>query len=664
MMPTSIHVLVCVIAAILYWTTVGYSLGRWLAPPVLRLPIAPALGWGVHSAIALPLYRAIGFTPGIVVFCSLAVLAAAVLSLRLAAPADDRTFVARIPAAAYGLTAVLATLVAVAVLPKLSGDAVTLSGPIFDHSKVAMIDDMVRLGLPPGNPFFGEAGHETRLVYYYLWHFSAAEMSLIFSSGGWTSDIGVTAFTAFSTLSLMMGFAVWIGGRASAAYFAVLFAFAASLHPVVEFLARPETLYAYLLPPTGFAGWLFQSTWAPQHVMSSGCVVLSAYLLTRLTRQPSALAVTALGLLGAAGFESSTWAGGFVFGAAAPFIAAILLVGCAPQERLRFLISCAVAGLITVTLAFPFLRDQAAASAARVDGNPIAFQALEVFDDGVPETWRRILDVPGYWLVLLMIEFPAIYLPGLFSLAGILRARSVPDDNMRASWAFAALALVSLLIAGFFTITFAKNNDLGWRAVLPSVLVLTIFAAAGLARWLAIPTPAATAMTLLLAALALPGSFEITAANINGSPSPSDRVFATTPAMWEAVRKYTGPAERIANNPAFLERMTPWGINISWALLANRRSCYAGAGYAAPFTTLSPDRIDEINELFMRVFAGKGTAADVRDLATRYQCRVAVLTAEDSAWADDPFANSPVYKLVEEKPQQWKVYRRRDAPNR
>jgi hypothetical protein len=110
--------------------------------------------------------------------------------------------------------------------------------------------------------------------------------------------------------------------------------------------------------------------------------------------------------------------------------------------------------------------------------------------------------------------------------------------------------------------------------------------------------------------------------------------------------------------------MTPWGINISWALLANRRSCYAGAGYATPFTTLSPDRIDEIDGLFMRVFAGRGTAADVRDLATRYQCRTAVLTAEDSAWADDPFANSAVYKLVEEKPQQWKIYRQRDVPNR
>jgi hypothetical protein len=663
MMPTSIQVLVCGLAAMFYWTAVGWAVGRWLAPSVLAIPIAPVLGWALHSAIALPLYRAVGFTQETTAMCSFAVLTVAALSLRLPAPADDSMPNIRIPVLAYGLAAGLAAVVAIAIFPKLSADAVALSGPIFDHSKVAMIDDMVRLGLPPGNPFFGEAGHETRLVYYYLWHFSAAELALLFGVGGWTSDIALTAFTAFSTLSLMMGFAVWIGGRASAAYFAVLLAFAASIHPVAEFLLRPETLYAYMLPSTGLAGWLFQSTWAPQHVMSSGCVLLSAYLLTRLAWQPSAIAVVTLGLLGAAGFESSTWAGGFVFGAAAPLIAAILFAGCPPAERLRFLISCAVAGLITITLAFPFLRDQVAASAARGGESLIEFQPLEVFADGVPETWRRILDVPGYWLVLLMIEFPAIYLPGLFSLIGCLRAGSAPDDQVRVSWAFAALAFVSLLIAGFFTITFTENNDLGWRAIIPGVLILTIFAAAGLARWLAVPAPVAAAMTLMLLVLALPRSFQIAAANIYGSPSASDRLFATTPAMWEALRKYAGPSERIANNPEFMEYMTPWAINISWALLANRRSCYAGEGYAAPFTTLSPGRINDIDGLFTRVFVGKGTDGDVRQLATRYQCRVAVLTAEDPAWANDPFANSAIYKLVEEKPHQWKIYRSIGAPD-
>ena len=194
------------------------------------------------------------------------------------------------------------------------------------------------------------------------------------------------------------------------------------------------------------------------------------------------------------------------------------------------------AGLITMTLTFPFLRDQAAASAARSDESPIAFQALEVFDGGAPEAWRRILDVPGYWLVLLVIEFPAIYLPGLFSLVGTVRTKLVSGDQMQTSRAFAALALVSLIVAGTFTITFTENNDLGWRAVVPGIFILTIFAATGLARWLATPKPWATAAAMILLVLALPRSFQIASANIYGSPSASDQVFATTPAMWDAVR--------------------------------------------------------------------------------------------------------------------------------
>ncbi len=55
-----------------------------------------------------------------------------------------------------------------AILPKFADGAVLLAAPIFDHAKVAMIDEMIRLGLPPGNPFFGEEGQPSRLVYYYL----------------------------------------------------------------------------------------------------------------------------------------------------------------------------------------------------------------------------------------------------------------------------------------------------------------------------------------------------------------------------------------------------------------------------------------------------------------------------------------------------------------
>ncbi len=183
------------------------------------------------------------------------------------------------------------------------------------------------------------------------------------------------------------------------------------------------------------------------------------------------------------------------------------------------------------------------------------------------------------------------------------------------------MALVSLLIAGYFTITFADNNDLGWRAVLPAVFILTIFSAVGIARWLAAPAPLAAGLALALLLLALPRSIQLVGENMRGTPSASGKAFAATPELWAAVRRHSGPAERVANNPQFMADMTPWPVNISWALFADRPSCFAGSELVLPYSSVPRARLDEIDDQFQRVFDGEGNADDVRDLATRYQCR-------------------------------------------
>ncbi len=113
--------------------------------------------------------------------------------------------------------------------------------------------------------------------------------------------------------------------------------------------------------------------------------------------------------------------------------------------------------------------------------------------------------------------------------------------------------------------------------------------------------------------------------------------------MWAAVRRHTAAGERVANNPLFLSDMTPWPVNISWALLADRRSCYAGSELAIPFAPISAARRAEIETQFVRVFAGEPAAGDIRQLAERYRCDVAVVTAQDGAWSRDPFASTTDY---------------------
>ena len=247
-------------------------------------------------------------------------------------------------------------------------------------------------------------------------------------------------------------------------------------------------------------------------------------------------------------------------------------------------------------------------------------------------------DIPGFWLALLVIEFPAIYIPGVISLVGTLRSKFVAGPAFLMTKLFLGLALVSVFIAGNFTITFANNNDLGWRAVLPAVFISTIFAATGLSRWLSARAPLAVGIALLLLLLSLPKSFELAAGYARGSPSVSDQTFAITPAMWDAVRRHTTPAERVANNPLFMKDLTPWPVNISWALFADRRSCFAGSELAL-LTSLPrndvrenrrsiPARLRRQGECGRR--AGLGEALSVprgdthvigRSLAARSVCR-------------------------------------------
>jgi hypothetical protein len=660
-MPSTIHVAICAVAALAYWGIVGLALSRRLAPSPLALPLAPALGWACHSALTLPLYRFLGFTEWTVSIVSLLILAAACLLLLSPASDEKRDSGVRVPLWAYGLAAVLAAVPAVAPFPKFSGDAVMLAGPIFDHSKVAIIDEMTRLGLPPGNPFFAEGGQQTPLAYYYLWHFSAAELALAFGVSGWEADIVMTGVTAFSSLALMMGFAAWIGRRGAAAAWVVPLAFAASLYPVLRTIFGANALYSVISPPTGFAGWLFQTSWAPQHTASAACVLLSSFLLMQLARRPSVLTAAVLALVTAAGYESSTWVGGILFAIAAPVMALILLTDAPPAARMRFIVWSLAAALVTAALAYPFLHDQFLNAARRGVGSPIAFEPYSVFALDVSDTLLALMNLPGYWLIQLVIEFPAIYITGAMSLIGSLRSKPANGPPLLATKVFCGLAFVSLLIAGTLTITFADNNDLGWRSVLPAVFILTIFAATGLSRWSEAPAPFALAGALFLLALGLPRAIQLTAENIRGLPNQTGEVFAASPEMWSAVRQHAAPDERVANNPLFLQDMTPWPVNVSWALFGNRPSCFAGRELALPYTALPRIRLAGIEAQFNRVFAGKEQPGDVRAMAIRYQCRVVVVTSQDGAWTHDPFAGSPYYKLVDERGDAWRIYRVTEA---
>jgi hypothetical protein len=651
-MASPINAVLCALVAAAFWTFVGYSVSRRLLPLALALGTAPVIGWAVVSAATLPILRLIGFSSLTVIGTAALCLITAGASLR-ERPAQADAVVPRIPPWSFAAAALLAIAPAIAIMPKFSAGGVHLADPIFDHSKIAIIDAMTRQGLPPVNPILGAFGGVGRLAYYYLWHFSAAELALPLHVSGWEADIGLTWFTAFASLTLMMGVAVGLSKRSGAALAVVVLAAGASLRVALSWLFGSYDLDPFLETPTGFAGWIFQSAWAPQHLMSASCVVTASLLMVRYAERQSCATFTTLALVVAAGFESSTYVGGITFAIAVAVGAPIVLAKIEPAQRVRFAIGMAAAAVIAVLLTAPFIRDQFAAVAVRGGDRLIVFHHFEVLGAMFPPMLRRLLDWPAYWLILLPIEFPA-YIAGVIALASMLRGATAGSEKTAVAVCL-ALAGTSLAVSWLLVGTLGDNNDLGMRAVLPAAMILIAGAAAGMMmessrRGLIV------AMAVGGFILSLPDTARIIRSNIKGAPAPDAQVFAQMPELWAAVRHYASPAARVADDPMLLQDVTPWPANMSWALLANRSSCFAGRELALAFAPLPSDRREAINAQFVRVFAGQGTSGDVSDMARKFACDIVVVVPQDGAWNNDPFASSADYHLAEVRDGKWRIY--------
>lgn len=659
-MASNSHALFCALMALVLWTSIGWVIARRLPlGAALVLPMAPSIGWAAQNVVALVLSLLVGFS----VLTTLAsLLLLIILAFILAPKSTNASFrptdsaAVQLPAWIYLLAAILALVPAAAVMPKIVADGVILAGPIFDHSKVALINEMMRSGVPPANPIFAEDGGAGRVSYYYLWHFGAAQIGRLSGASGWEADIASSWFTGFASLTLMCGLALHFCRRTLGPLLALIFSATASVRPVLVAAVGEEPLHQFLKHGSGFAGWLFQMSWSPHHVAAACCVVIAVLLMVQLAQRPTAFVMLTFMLISTAGFESSLWIGGITFALSAAAVGLSLLVAIPAERRSRFIIACMIGMVGTVLLASPLITEQIHAASLRGGGLPITIHPFPILGVLFPEKLRYILDIPAYWCVLLLIEFPLVFIPGLFGLRYSMRSAETASEERLMLIACTTLSLTCLCCSWLLLSTVGDNNDLGWRAVLPGLLVLTAFAATAVRRWLLRPSKIATAVMAVVFLATLPDTKAIMSENILGHRTSSAAAFAEAPAMWAAVRKYTPTDARIANNPAFLQDVTPWQINISWALMADRRSCFAGNELAIAFASLSPQKRAEISELFQRIFDGKGMPGDIAQLVNSYGCRVAVVTPQDGAWGHDPFATSPLFRLAEILDGKWRIY--------
>ena len=143
----------CSLLALLLWAPVGFLIA-WRLPigRDLRLAVAPVLGWAVQDVSALHVSMVGGLTLANVLATTALIGFAAFLAPASRSPEMPGP---SLPMCIFAAAALVAAGPAAGILPKISAAGVALADPIYDHAKIALVDEIVRTGVPPANPFVG-----------------------------------------------------------------------------------------------------------------------------------------------------------------------------------------------------------------------------------------------------------------------------------------------------------------------------------------------------------------------------------------------------------------------------------------------------------------------------------------------------------------------------
>jgi hypothetical protein len=607
-----------------------------------RLCFAPALGVCLGGAPLMTLTLLLGFN-GFVVLLGWAVALGVAWWWGRGVPVDAEAGEWRV----LVLAGALATFVVLDVLPWSAGDRTYHMAEAYDHSKVAMIDSMVREGTPPRNPYISPNGEAIPLVYYFGTQALAAALCEATGIPGWPGSAAITWYAAFAFVTLCAGWAMRWGG-AGAGKWAVLACLLAapewSLRPAFGPLG-PKVIEAPSNDMFGLGTFVDQANWAPHHVMAAVGVVTALWVLVRYAEGelafPRATAVFAGGLAICA--ASSTWVAFAVVLAAPCVLVATRGRGAGPA-----LAGAALAAL----LASPVLAAIASQPAeVPMERFPIGLRVLDA-SKLAGDSW--LLNIPLYWVQFLPVRLGVCYVAGLIALwAG----RRSLDGRV------ALFTVLAGLVMAQFVVSQIRNNDLGWRGLLPAILLLNARAAA----WRSNAAPG-HARAWWVAGVVLGLVSVIASQSFVARPwkdphkQAVGRAFAQQPAAWEAVRRHAGPHELVVNNHNSYNAMV-WlnGGNVNWALLADRPSAMSGGEHPHASTFRRDPAAMEtafrlIDTLF---FASEHAAEAARGIRDTLKAKVLLLDRLDPVWPGEPIERSGAWRLVEET-EHWKVYVARD----
>ncbi|MBA1143839.1 hypothetical protein H0241_26840 [Mesorhizobium sp. CCANP35] len=639
---------------------VGYAIGlpasRYFEGNVrMRLLISPAIGLGIFGAAGASIFHLLPFTVSNLLATTIFLSVAAVGLSKAACPIFSSpvspSFSWIAVASVFGLLPMLT------VIPQYYGAGASVGAPIFDHAKIAIIDEIAQNGLPPYNPYYSEAQGSNILIYYYIWYFLAASSSIITGAGGWEADIALTAVTALSSIFVVTWLAVAQSKRSDAAWWVLPLLLVGPLSRILLFISEKsdDWIVAMGHPRT----WFAEAAWSPQHLFSATIVliVITAYMRVLFCNIRNNIALSVLmGAMLATAYGSSMWAGGLSPLLVLPVIGLLSTPHILRAKRtMQVVTSIFVIAAVTVLCAGVLAYEQAAILETRT---PVEFWIFPVFAGG-----KWFIDLPGFWLIRIIFDFGILFLSFV-----VWRAESsypLQKDNGNL-----APAVMSTVLVPFACVQFVHSvvmyNDLALHVAMPSTLLMMVITATVLSRHMGEKTKlgrlVTVAVVILLTPSILVGARDLYAYafrfRVEGPETEETKAFRASSEMWKAVRRVTPPNDAVANNPLDLAELTFSPANISWAIMSQRRNCATSLQHLRAFAgQLSPEQASDIDGFFTDVFHGNITEARLKVMKEKYRCKTLVVTVRDGLWGKPLLDHNSVFQLVSEEKGKWRIYR-------
>lgn len=488
--------------AIFIFVPPGYAVGFWLNLLCFR---DAGLWWRLTCSvlISVSLLPFATYIAAKVATCGIIILYSLLYCLFFAAIFRDVSKLRRMrdeaikgmsdhPMLTFGL--VLWAMICAASLADVEiSDTLYISLTSYDYAKhVAVTDSIVRTGVPPINPSFFP-GRPVPLFYYYFWFTLCANLYSL-AGGLLTVQQSVGAMTIWAGYSLCCATAISLsvfagvcGRWAEGTKLAILLLLVTGLDliPVVF-----RCLFEYFVHGQPFwyptiewwneqvSAWVDATIWVPHHVAGLVACVFGLVCLRQAADTccewhcRSSHAIIA-GLAFASAVGLSVWLAFVTSIALGVWLVVCLIVG-QRREVLLFLFS----GIITGILSSPYVLDLNESNQRH--GLPVVL-AVRTFSPIAESRFGQVPYISLLYLLALPVNYGIEF--GFFAIGAALYWKRRIQDGSRLRHGelfWVVLASVCLLICTFVR-SAIRNNDLGWRGLMPVQFILLLWTASVLA---------------------------------------------------------------------------------------------------------------------------------------------------------------------------------------